>query len=236
MILEGVIPPIIDKDIWEKVQKRMKSHKRGTNKAKREYWLTGLIECAECGAAYVGHCSVNRRKDGSLRENRYYECGNKYRTHTCKSRNINADELELFVVSQIRDALNTWDFRAIAKEYAALLNSGAPDCTAEKRELADIERQIANGVKAMLSGLSVPELSAEIDRLRQRKLDLESVIAAKQQSSSHIYTPEEIHGALLCLLHDFEPSNAVRALVQKIYANADGSCTVHIGVHIPWLR
>ena len=140
------------------------------------------------------------------------------------------------MVSQIRDALNTWDFRAIAEEYAALLNSGAPDCTAEKRELADVERQIANGVKAVLSGLSVPELSAEIDRLRQRKLDLESVIAAKRQSSSHIYTPEEIHGALLCLLQDFEPRNAVRALVQKIYANADGSCTVHIGVHIPGLR
>lgn len=233
VVLEGVIPPIIDKDTWERVQKRMKSRKRGTNKAKREYLLTGLIECAECGAAYIGHCSVNRRKDGSTRENRYYECGNKYRTRTCTSRNLNADELELFVVSQIRNALNTWDFRAIAEEYAAQLNSATPDCTAEKRELADVERQIANGVKAVLSGLSVPELSAEIDRLRQRKLDLESVIAAKQQNSSHIYTPEEIHGALLCLLNQFEPRNAVRALVQKIYANTDGSCTVHIGVHIP---
>lgn len=129
--------------------------------------------------------------------------------------------------------MNTWDFRAIAEEYAAQLNSATPDCTAEKREAADVERQIANGVKAVLSGLSVPELSAEIDRLRQRKLDLESVIAAKQQNSSHIYTPEEIHGALLCLLNQFEPRNAVRALVQKIYANTDGSCTVHIGVHIP---
>jgi hypothetical protein len=35
---------------------------RAIIKATREYLLTGLIECTECGAAYVGHCSVNKRK------------------------------------------------------------------------------------------------------------------------------------------------------------------------------
>lgn len=232
VILEGVIPPIIDKGTWERVQKRMSSRKNGTNKAKREYLLTGLIECAECGAAYVGHCSVNRRKDGTVRETRYYTCGNKYRTRTCHSQNINADELELFVVSQIKDALNTWDLRQVAEEYAHQLNSATPDCEQERRELVEIERQISNGVKAVLSGMDVPELSAEIDRLRQRKLDLEATIASKQINSGHIYTAEEIHAALLCLINGFDPRTAVKELVQKIYANADGSCTVHIGVHI----
>lgn len=232
VILEGVIPPIIDKETWGKVQNRMNKRKNGANKAKRQYLLTGKIECAECGAAYVGHCSVNRRKDGTSRENRYYTCGNKYRTHTCHGQNVNADELELFVVSQVKDALNTWDLRQVAKEYAAQLNSASPDCTDEKRELVEIERQIANGVKAVLSGLDVPELSVEIDRLRQRKLDLEAAIVAKQSNSSRVYTAEEIHEALLCLVNDFDPKTAVKKLVQKIYANADGSCTVHIGVHI----
>ena len=136
------------------------------------------------------------------------------------------------MVSQIKDALNTWDLRQVAEEYAHQLNSATPDCEQERRELVEIERQISNGVKAALSGMDVPELSAEIDRLRQRKLDLEAAIASKQINGRHTYTAEEIHAALLCLINGFDPRTAVKELVQKIYANADGSCTVHIGVHI----
>ena len=110
VILDGVIPPIIDKDTWERVQKRVKDNKRNAaNKAKREYLLSGLIECASCGAAYIGHCSTNKRKDGSIREHRYYGCGNKYRSGACQSASVNADELELFVVSHIKAAILDWE-------------------------------------------------------------------------------------------------------------------------------
>ena len=230
VILEGIIPPIIDRDTWDRVQRRFRHHKNGAHKAKREYLLTGLIECSLCGATYVGHCAVNRRKDGSVRENRYYTCGNRYRTRTCACPNVNADELETFVIAQIRHALQTWDFWDVAYEYTKQINQTTANCEAEKRELVELERKINNGVKAVLAGLDVPELSAEIDRLRQHKLDLEAAIATKQ-SSNHIYTAEEIHTVLLDLLQNFDPKRAVRELVQKIYANADGSCTVHIGVH-----
>jgi len=82
--LEGIIPPIIDDETWGRVRSRMiQRNRRAENKAKREYLLSGLIECSECGATYVGHCCVNKRKDGSTRETRYYECGNKYRTRSC---------------------------------------------------------------------------------------------------------------------------------------------------------
>lgn len=52
--IENAIPRIIDSDTWEKVQARMKDNKRNAkNKARHSYLLTGLIECEECGAAYV---------------------------------------------------------------------------------------------------------------------------------------------------------------------------------------
>lgn len=232
VILEGVIPPIIDRITWEKVQKRMNSGRKAVNKAKREYLLSGLIECAECGAAYVGHCSTNRRMDGTVRENRYYECGNRYRTHTCKNKNINADELETFVIAQIKDALNTWDFSEIAQELEEKINKGTADCTKEKKELVEIEKQIYNGVKAITSGISLTELTQEIDRLRQRKLDLETIITAKNSSMTQKCSAKEIEESLKLLSQNFDSKTAVRTLVQKIYANTDGSCTVHIGVHI----
>ena len=93
--LEGLIPAIISPELWERVQKRMSDNKRNArNKAKRTYLLTGLIECEECGATYVGHTSTNRKGY----ETRSYICGNKYRTRTCSAKNINADEIESFVV------------------------------------------------------------------------------------------------------------------------------------------
>ena len=119
----------------------------------------------------------------------------------------------------------------IAQEYVDQMNVASADCTAEKRELVEIEKQINNGVKAVISGMDIPELSAEIDRLRQRKLDLENIIAAKSSNPRAHYEPEEIQKELILLAKNFDSKAAIKKLVQKIYANADGSCTVHISVH-----
>ena len=48
--IEDAIPAIIDETTWERVQRRMSDNKRNaSNKAKRTYLLTGMIECEECG-------------------------------------------------------------------------------------------------------------------------------------------------------------------------------------------
>ena len=97
--IEHCIPPIIDPPTWERVHKRMKdSTCNARNKAKQTYLLSGLIECVECGAAYVGHTSTNSKGY----KTRYYVCGNKYRTRTCSTKNINADEIETFVVQNLK--------------------------------------------------------------------------------------------------------------------------------------
>ena len=62
-------------------------------------------------------------------------------------------------------------------------------------------------------------------------MDLENIIAEKSQQTNHSYSADEIEAALSDLIKNFDPKEAVKQLVQKIYANADGSCTVHIGVH-----
>lgn len=156
--LEGVIPPIVSMDIWEKVRARMKSHSKASNKAKREYLLSGLIECTTCGATYVGHCVVNKRKDGSLRETRYYYCGERYRTRSCDSKNLNADEIETFVVQQLKAYLLESDFDEVAQTFAEAIESASPDASTEKKELASICKKIDNGVNAILSGIDIPEL------------------------------------------------------------------------------
>jgi site-specific DNA recombinase len=180
--IENAIPIIIDQEIWERVQIRLKSNKKATNKAKQEYLLSGLIECEECGSSYVGHCSTNPRGY----KTRYYCCGNKYRTRECSAKNINADEIETFVVQNLKAYLLQSDFEDVAQRIADAVNNAAPDLSVEKKEIADITKKIANGVKAVLSGMEFPELESELLHLRVRKSELEDIVLRKSSNQGTV--------------------------------------------------
>lgn len=229
--IEDAIPPIIDKETWKAVEKRMEANKHnGRNKSiRRQYLLSGLIVCDACGSAYVGHTS--RNKKGC--ETSYCVCGNKYRTHTCKAKNINAAIIENFVIQQLKSYLANTDFEKEAEEIANRINSASANCEAEKRELVDVETKIANGMKAILKGMDFPELEDEIARLRVRKSDLEDIIAIHERENPHV-SPEDV----LCVFRDSIESwneenlpKIIREHIKKIYAHPDSSFNVEIGVH-----
>ena len=229
--LEGVIPAIVNRETWEKVQKRMNDRKRNAkNKARHSYLLSGLIECEACGAAYVGHTTTNSRGYST----RYYVCGNKYRTHTCTAKNVNADEIETFVVQNLKAYLQTLDFDETAQYIADQVNNASADLSAEKNELQQINRQISNGVRAILAGANIPELEEELDRLRVRKAELEDVIKIRSADRPQI-TKEAVAQLLRESVNTWNDENLpdiIRQHVQKIYAHADGTFTVHVGVHL----
>lgn len=230
--IENVIPPIIDRELWERVQSRLNSNRRnGTNKAKQEYLLTGLIECAGCGAAYVGHCSTNAKGY----KTRYYVCGNKYRTRMCKAKNINADSIETFVVQHLKAYLLDADFEEVAQTIADAVNNTAPDLSKERKELSEINTKIANGVKAVLSGMKFPELEEEVSRLRVRKSELEDIMAHKESHGGKKLDPAKIVELFRYSAEHFDEEHLkeiIKFHITKIYANIDGSFTVNVGVHL----
>ena len=225
--IEGAIPPIIDNVTWEKVQARMSDNKRrAANKAKREYLLSGLIECTACGGTFVGHTTVSKGH-----EYRCYCCGTKYRNHTCDAKNLNAVEVETFVVQNLKMYLLALDFDEMAKKIAGQINSAADDLKAERTELLDVEAQLANGTKAILKGLDYPELQEEMFRLRVRKSELEDIIGRKNPKKP--VDPEKIAALFRSFAEHWDTKlpEIVRSMV-KIYAHADGSFDLNIGVHI----
>ena len=229
--LEGIIPAIIDEDTWERVQKRMSDNKRNAaNKAKHNYLLSGLIECEECGAAYVGHTSTSSKGYTT----RYYVCGNRYRTHTCRAKNISADEIETFVVQHLKAYLLETDFEAEAQRIADMVNSSSPELTAERAELADIKSKLNNGLKALLNGFNdFPELHDEMDKLRVRKSELEDIIGRRTANRKPVDPQDIIRVFQYALDHwDGDLQEIIKQHVTKIYAHADGTYSVNVGVHI----
>lgn len=226
--IENAMPRIIDNTTWERVQRRMSDRKhRAVNKAKREYLLSGLIECADCGATYVGHTSTNSKGYST----RYYCCGNKYRTHSCSSKNINADEIETFVVQNLKMYLLGLNFEKMAQKIADRVNNASPDLSAERKELADINAKIANGTRAILNGLDYPELQSEMFKLRVRKSELEDILS--RSSEKNPVSAERIAEMFQYSVDNWDTDlkNILKSMI-KIYAHADGSFDLNIGVHI----
>lgn len=117
-------------------------------------------------------------------------------TKTASSQiNINADQIEEFVMTQLKEYLKGENFKKIAEEIAAQIGSASHDLHKEKKELLDIKTQIQNGMKAVLYGMDIPELRDEIDRLRVRKSELEDIIAQAQSGNKNI-DPEQLEAYL----------------------------------------
>ena len=229
--IEDAIPAIIDKTTWERVQKRMKDNKRNaSNKAKRTYLLTGMIECEECGGAYVGHTSRNKKGY----ETRYYVCGNRYRTHTCHGQSVNADWLEGEVVDAVRSYLAETEFEAEAQRIADQVNNSTPELTAERAELAGVNAKLNNGLRAILNGFNdFPELHEEMDRLRVRKGELEDIIGRRTARRAPV-NPKDIVKIFRRSAENWDTDlpRILREHIEKIYACTDGSFSVNVGVHL----
>jgi len=85
--IEGGMPAIIDKKLFNEVQDKMSKSKKGpaANKAKETYLLSGIIYCGKCGGSMVG----NRKYAGRNRTLYLsYECSKRKRNKSCDMKSI----------------------------------------------------------------------------------------------------------------------------------------------------
>ena len=98
--IEGGMPQIILKEVFEKVQKKINSNIRGPRVASSNegYLLTGKIFCGKCNSSYTG---AGYR--GGRRGKKYYiyQCTSKKNKH-CDNKDIRKDLIETFVIDQLK--------------------------------------------------------------------------------------------------------------------------------------
>ena len=137
------------------------------------------------------------------------------------------------MVQNLKNYLANADFNELAQTICDKVNGATKDLTAEKKELRQIEQKIHNGVNAVLSGLDVPELKDELDRLRVRKSELEDIISYNSTQHTKIKKESVIKLFTECVNNiDTNRKEAIKSFITKIYAHSDGSATVNMGVHI----
>lgn len=120
IVVENTHEPIIDKDVFQKVQMLVQSRKR-TRSRTYDFLLKGIIFCHECGYPLA----VINRKNASGEDTLYFVCRTYQRftkAGVCTSHTIKVETITTAVVEKVREIceayLNPKDMLPIAKEMA----------------------------------------------------------------------------------------------------------------------
>ena len=158
MHIENAVPAIIDFELWNAVQSRLKNieNKPKPRKTKRFYSLTGKIVCARCGGHYCGKHYKGRKQNGQGHS--IYVCYKKRNHGTCKSVNINKDVLEEYCIAQIKKHILTPEK---IKEIAAFIVSQTDSTPALVKEEFEVAEKRKRKVMEAIKDLRKQQIEAD---------------------------------------------------------------------------
>ena len=149
--IEGGVPPIIDKEVWDEVQEIVSQPaKRGAGTS-GDYLLTGLLYCGDCRGPMVGISGTSRRK----KLYHYYSCNNQRLRKECERKPVPRDWLEDIVVKTVYEAMSDdliqWMVDATVNYIEKIQEErGLPRkkelLAEEKRKVKNINDAIAEGI------------------------------------------------------------------------------------------
>ncbi len=148
---EGKHTPIIDRVLFEKVQKVLVRRGRRQSTKKEPQALCGLLKCGECGMSITAEAKTKTQKNGNVHQYVYYRCTKKGKV--CSQPFIREEEL----TAQLKRAVS--DF-ALPKEWAEEMFT-----LSEKDERS-------SGISARASVYGAREKLVEADTKLSRLTDL----------------------------------------------------------------
>lgn len=162
------IPPIIEKEVFERVQKMIKD--RANQKAVRQrhdYPLRGLIYC-ECGQKMYGYTDTR------------YPSNSRYRCKKCNNA-IKKEALEKYIMSVARNyILDNADVLVdrIEQETKKALESLDTDKNTLKKRLDEIDREENNCVEYVMEFGANDKIKSKIDELNKERNEINNLLAS----------------------------------------------------------
>ena len=163
----NMYPAIIDKGVFERVQKRLASNRYvlgGKETAKEPYLLTGKLFCGHCGTEMVA--GGGKSKTG--KKYYYYECKKK-KKKLCKKRIEHKDMLEKYVVKNILTFLSDEsNLKTIVKDVLKYYDSRTDESEIKsiRKRIAEIQKEADAAATAFIQAQS-PLLKQRIEKRMQ---------------------------------------------------------------------
>jgi len=117
VINEDVIPAILEREQWERVQMQIDSNRKGewSNRKKYTHLLVGLLKCGYCGKNYVGSRSTRAHKNGI--HPTYYRCSMYARNRSCQNKGVSGFQVEPFIFDYLRALVKAEKAGDVLKEF-----------------------------------------------------------------------------------------------------------------------
>ena len=226
--VDDAIPPIIDKDLYARVQERVKknAHMKARKKAKEEYLLTTKLFCGHCGSIMIGESGTS--KTGKTYN--YYKCACRKRKGTCDKTPEPKNALENFIVQYVvHDILTNENIDLIATETYTVMKKEAEDnsyANELKAKLHDTEKQIANIIRAIEQGIITDSMKDRLQELENEKEYYEIKLDEDAITKDIVLTKEQIAYFLTTLRNGYIENTdykqkIIDTLVNSVYVYDD---------------
>lgn len=180
--IEGGVPAIIDKDLFETVQRRLSKNAEAParGKAKVDYLLSGKLFCGHCGASMNGESGIGRR--GTTYH--YYSCYTRKRRLGCDKRPLKKDFIERIVAEDAYNLLTDELIDEIAdmaiqqSEQDLKDNTHIPQLTVQ---LHEVEQSIDNITAAIEKGIASETLMNRLVQLEREKKQISRKIKEEEK-------------------------------------------------------
>lgn len=178
MSLEDKIPVIISKEKFAMTQAKMEKNKPLKGRMSKDlYLLSGKLYCGTCDRLMSG-CSG---KSHTGKVHHYYRCPGNYRGYGCDRKPVVRDTIENAVVSMTVEYVLNPD---IMNQITHIVWEAQTDATENEKEvqriegvLNDTKKEIRQLIDAIKAGQFTQSLSAELDDLEKRRIDLEAELS-----------------------------------------------------------
>lgn len=229
-------PAIIDKDLFERVQKRLAANRYfagGTATARVPYLLTGKAYCAHCNAAMISDGGTSR----TGQQHHYYVCKGR-KKGVCEKHREDKDTLELFVTQIVYDFLSDEkNVKVAVKDTIAYYEkrTGIDNIKSVESKIARVQKDIDEMTTAFIEAKNAL-LRANIEK---RMNDYEKLIEDLQSQKKQLerergkqYTEKDLLEFIADLLKG-DPADKeyqkelIDNLVVKVFVG-DGYVSTHI--------
>lgn len=219
--VEGGIPAIVEKDVFEEVQKRMSLYKHKPGYGKGNYLLSDRLYCGMCGSMMIG--DSGRSRSGEIYN--YYTCSKRKRIkngeNRCTKKPVQRQSLEDYIIDKtVNYVLKDDVIDYIAEKFMEIRSKekSAGRLDQLKKDLAACEKEISNIVDAIAQGINISLIKQKVTDLELRKADIEDEIE-KENRKDTIKSKEQLVKLLRSLKKGDIKNEQYRKLLVKTFVN-----------------
>lgn len=235
-VVQGTHESIISMELWNEVQTLLNQRTRPqTKQINRHYPLAGLLKCPMCGSSMVPSHSKAIRKNGNIKMNHYYVCGNYTNKGptACKANAIPASPVENETLSRFQSMLTN---KRLLNEIITRINRRSREAGTPLREqlaqtamnLKQLEKKQRRCYELFESeDIGHVELVEKLESLKQatatlneKQRQLETKLAELENSAVSL---KEVRRALKSLFKSFHSIEAgernalLRGFIQSVH-------------------